>query len=196
MANLKKIFLDFTIQKSCNVYAGEVSSRVGYKEKWNNFNEIALWHRRSPVNLLPIFRSSFFKNSSGRLLPNFVSWSNYILCRLYSWSQEHHSCVVKTDEETIIHPLGQTTIPLYQILTDTQNKQRHSKEQIDWNDNHQAILDKLLHTLWHFEVLHYPNYDQLFILRTDASRLELDCSLFQMPNGKISVLGFLEVTHW
>ena len=107
-----------------------------------------------PVNLLPIFRTAFFKNTSGRLLPNFVSWSNYILCRLYSWSQEHHSCVVKTDEETIIHPLGKTTIPLYQILTDTQNKQRHSKEQIDWNDNHQAILDKLLHTLWHFEVLH------------------------------------------
>ena len=33
MANLKKIFLDFTMQKSCNVYGGEVSSRAGYKEK-------------------------------------------------------------------------------------------------------------------------------------------------------------------
>ena len=42
---------------------------------------------------------------------------------------------------------SQTTSPLYQILTDTQSKQKHSKEPIDWNDNHQAALDKLLHRL-------------------------------------------------
>ena len=40
-----------------------------------------------------------------------------------------------------------STSPLYQILNDTQNKQRRSKEPTDWNDNHQAALDKLLHHL-------------------------------------------------
>ena len=33
-----------------------------------NFIEIALRHGRSPVNLLHIFRTLFFKNISGRLL--------------------------------------------------------------------------------------------------------------------------------
>ena len=40
-----------------------------------------------------------------------------------------------------------STSPLYQILNNTQNKQRRSKEPTDWNDNHQAALDKLLHHL-------------------------------------------------
>ena len=42
---------------------------------------------------------------------------------------------------------SQTTSPLYQTPTDTESKQRHSKEPIDWNDNHRAALDKLLHHL-------------------------------------------------
>ena len=85
---------------------------------------------------------------------NFISWSNHIICRLYSWSQDYHSCVIKIEEETIIHHraakytrisgifrrsilnFSQTASPLYQILTDTQNKERHSQQPIDWNDNH------------------------------------------------------------
>ena len=35
--------------------------------------------------------------------------------------------------------LSQTGSPLYQILTDTQNKQRHSKEPIDWNDIYKQL---------------------------------------------------------
>ena len=85
---------------------------------------------------------------------------------------------------------SQRASPLYQILTDIQNKQRHSKEPIDWNDNHQAALDKLLHHLVTPPILAYPDYDQPFILHTDASHLGLGCSLFQMQNGKLRVLGF------
>ena len=84
----------------------------------------------------------------------------------------------------------QTTSPLYQILTDTQNKQRHSKEPIDWNDNHQAALDKLFHHLVTPPILVYPGYDQPFILHADACRLGLGRSLFQMQNEKHRVLGF------
>ena len=39
-------------------------------------------------------------------------------------------------------------------------------------------------------ILAYPDYDQPFILDTDTSRLGLGCSLFQMQNGKLIVLGF------
>ena len=89
---------------------------------------------------------------------------------------------------------SQATSPLYQIFTDTQNKQRHSNESIDWNDNHQAALDKLLQHLVTPPILTFPDYDQPFILHADASRLGLGCSLFQMQNGKLSV--FWVAAHW
>ena len=91
----------------------------------------------------------------------------------------------------LIPSFCQTTSPLYQILTDTQNKQMHSKEPIEWNDNyHQPALDKLLHHIVTPPILVYPAYDQPFILHTDACRLGLGCSLFQMQNEKLRVLGF------
>ena len=33
-----------------------------------NFIEIALWHRCSPINLLHIIRTPFYRNTSGGLL--------------------------------------------------------------------------------------------------------------------------------
>ena len=39
------------------------------------FIEIALEHGRSPVNLLYIFRTPFYKNISGGLLPNDLTFS-------------------------------------------------------------------------------------------------------------------------
>ena len=139
---------------------------------------------------------------------NSISWTNRIICRLYSWSQEHHSCSSKlkkrpssiTELWNILGLVGffrrsipnfsLTPSPLYHILTDTQNKQRHSKEPIDWHDHHQAALEKLLHHIATPPILAYPDYSQPFISLTDGSRLGLVCSLFQMQNGKLRVLGF------
>ena len=39
---------------------------------WSNFIEITLLHVYSPVNLLHIFRTTFYKNTYGRLLLTFV----------------------------------------------------------------------------------------------------------------------------
>ena len=47
----------------------------------NNFIEITLWHGCSPVTLLHIFRTSFPKKTSGRLLLIFVlsmNWRNHL----------------------------------------------------------------------------------------------------------------------
>ena len=131
---------------------------------------------------------------------NFIFWSNHIIiCRLYSRSQEYHRCVFKIEEETIIHHryfrrsilnFSETASPLYKIFTNTQSKQRHSKEPIDSNDNHQIALEKLLYHLVTPPALAYPGYDHPFILYTDASRVRLDCSSLQMQNGKLIVLGF------
>ena len=57
---LLKIFSKFTEEHPCR-------SAISIKLQ-NNFFEITLWHGCSPVNLRPIFRTPFYKNTSGWLL--------------------------------------------------------------------------------------------------------------------------------
>ena len=45
---------------------------------FSNFIEITLWHGCSPVNLQHIFRTSFPKNTSGGLLLNLLSLSQFV----------------------------------------------------------------------------------------------------------------------
>ena len=57
------------VLKICNKFTGEHPCRsVVSIRLLCNFIKIALWHGCSPVNLLDILRTSFFKNSFGRLL--------------------------------------------------------------------------------------------------------------------------------
>ena len=44
------------------------SKYTGENPCQSNFIEIAIWHGLSPANLLHIFRTSFYKNTSGGLL--------------------------------------------------------------------------------------------------------------------------------
>ena len=67
---------DQCVQDKCNqimslpaYFHGEVSQK---RHKQSTFIEITLWHGCSPVNLLHIFRKTFYKNSSGWLLLNWA----------------------------------------------------------------------------------------------------------------------------
>ena len=62
-----------SVLKICSKFTGEHPCRSAISIKLLcNFIEIALRHGCSPVNLLHIFRTPFPKNTSGRLLLNFV----------------------------------------------------------------------------------------------------------------------------
>ena len=84
---------------------------------------------------------------------------------------------------------SQTVKPLYQLLKDKELK-RGSKQKIEWKDDHQLILDKLLTCLKEPPILAYPDFDLLFILHTDASGTGLGCGLFQIQDGSIRVFGY------
>ena len=58
-----EVFLGIGFLKICSKFTGEHPCR-----KQSNFIEITLRHGCSPVSLLHIFRTSFFKNTSGWLL--------------------------------------------------------------------------------------------------------------------------------
>ena len=64
-----EVFLQKADLKICNKFKGKHPCRSAISIKLLcNFIEITLWHRCSPVNLLLIFRTSFPKNTSRRLL--------------------------------------------------------------------------------------------------------------------------------
>ena len=67
-----EVFLEINVLKICSKFTGEDQCRsvisVKFSSCLNNFIKITLWHGCSPVNLLHIFRTSFPRKTSGRLL--------------------------------------------------------------------------------------------------------------------------------
>ena len=84
---------------------------------------------------------------------------------------------------------SQTVKPLYQLLKDKE-LQRRSKQNFEWKDNHQLILDKLLTYLTEPSKLACPDFDLPFILHTDASGAGLGCGLFRKQDDSIRVIGY------
>ena len=67
-----EVFLGKGVLKICNKFSAEHPYRSAISIKLlGNFIEITLWHGRSLVNLLHIFRTPFPKNTSGWLLLKF-----------------------------------------------------------------------------------------------------------------------------
>ena len=64
-----EVFLGKGVQKICSKFTGENPCRsVISKKLLSNFIEITPRHECSPVNLLNIFRTPFYKNTSGGVL--------------------------------------------------------------------------------------------------------------------------------
>ena len=77
--------------------------------------------------------------------------------------------------------------PLYSLLkSDPEKKER----ELIWKQEHQEALDQLLHHLTVPPLLAYPDFNNSFILHTDASTKGLGCTLYQEQEGKLRILGF------
>ena len=64
-----KVFFGKCVLKICSKFTGEHPCRSAISKKLpSNFVEIAFWYGCSPVNLLHIFRTPFYKNTSEWLL--------------------------------------------------------------------------------------------------------------------------------
>ena len=89
--------------------------------------------------------------------------------------------------------------PLYELLQvpksngKSQNNskgQRPSKDKVNWKEEHQDVLVKLIDCLMKPPVMAYPNFEEPFILHTDASHRGLGAVLYQRQNGIIRVIGY------
>lgn len=65
-----------------------------------------------------------------------------------------------------------------------------SKTPIEWNTDHQSTLERLISMLINPLVLAYPNFEEPFVLHTDASEKGLGAILYQQQNGKMRVIGY------
>lgn len=93
--------------------------------------------------------------------------------------------------------------PLYELLQNksseqsshgrqskTKGPQMPSRAPVDWTSEHQRILERLIDMLTSPPVLAYPDFDQPFVLHTDASERGLGAVLYQQQSGKLRVIGY------
>ena len=83
-----KVFWGKVVLKICSKFSGEHPCRSVISIKLqNNFIGIALRHGCSPVNLLNIFRTPFYKNRSEGLLHS-ILWNTKRLCFMISGDED------------------------------------------------------------------------------------------------------------
>ena len=89
--------------------------------------------------------------------------------------------------------------PLYELLqvpkSDGKSRnnskgQRPSRDKVNWKEEHQDILVKLIDCLMKPPVMAYPDFEEPSILHTDASHHGLGAVLYQRQNGIIRVIGY------
>lgn len=68
--------------------------------------------------------------------------------------------------------------------------QQASRAPVQWDKEHQEILERLIDMLTQPPVLAYPDFDHPFILHTDASQKGLGAVLYQKQDNKMRVIGY------
>lgn len=106
-----------------------------------------------------------------------------------------------------IQDFSRIASPLYELLHVRKNEQvvknkknnRNSRnttnnvpssQPITWTEDHQKTLEQLLDCLTKPPVLGYPDYNQPFVLHTDASQEGLGAVLYQRQDGVMRVIGY------
>ncbi|PIK42002.1 hypothetical protein BSL78_21124 [Apostichopus japonicus] len=88
--------------------------------------------------------------------------------------------------------------PLYDLLSPPGKKgkgkrgmgQLPSKTQVEWTARHQEIIEMLVNKLAQPPVMAFPEYDQPFVVHTDASQEGLGAVLYQRQSGKLRVISY------
>lgn len=96
--------------------------------------------------------------------------------------------------------------PIYELLQQNRNQEQQSQERckaqkgkgaqlpsrtpVEWTEQHQEALCKLIDQLVNPPILAYPDFELPFVLHTDASNKGLGAVLYQRQNGRLSVVGY------
>ena len=65
-----------------------------------------------------------------------------------------------------------------------------SKRPVNWLDEHQEALDRLIDAISSQPIMAYPDYNEKFFVHTDASGRGLGCILYQIQEGEKRVISY------
>ena len=68
--------------------------------------------------------------------------------------------------------------------------QLSSSIQVQWTDNHQLAVEKLISHLTEAPFLAFPQYDKPFVVHVDACEYGLGTALYQRQDGKLRVIAY------
>lgn len=100
---------------------------------------------------------------------------------------------------SFVQNLSKIAKPLYKLSLLTHKIGRHKTKleglschrgHSDWTTEHQSVLEGLVDMLTQPPVLAYPNFDEPFVLHSDASEQGLGAVLYQQQDGKLRVIGY------
>lgn len=105
---------------------------------------------------------------------------------------------------TYIQDFSRVAKPIYELLQAThpdtvmpqpkvkkgKGAQLPSRTPVQWTEEHQRVLEQLIHMLSNPPVLAYPDFDLPFVLHTDASEQGLGAVLYQRQEGKLRVIAY------
>ena len=72
--------------------------------------------------------------------------------------------------------------------------QSPSNQKITWTEEHQLVLEKLIHCLVQPPVMAYPNFNRPYLLHTDASETGLGAVFYQEQDGLMRVIAYCSRT--
>ena len=101
---------------------------------------------------------------------------------------------------TYIKDFSRKVKPIYDLLqkdgrpTKNGKKQLDSRTKIVWTDECQKIVEELVEYLKSPSVIAYPNFEDPFIVHTDASQEGLGAALYQVQDGKMRIISLASRT--
>ena len=104
------------------------------------------------------------------------------------------SCIAKPIYDLLATTLVKEEIVKVRSLSRSKGKrdsgQLPSNHPINWTEEHQVALEHLTKHLTSPPVMAYSNFEELFLLHTDASETGLGAVLYQQQNGVLWVMAY------
>ena len=104
------------------------------------------------------------------------------------------SCIAKSIYDLFATTLAKEDIVKVRSHSRSKGKresgQLPSNHPINWTEEHQVALEHLTKHLTSPPVMAYPNFEEPFLLHTDASEIGLGAVLYQQKNGVLQVIAY------
>ena len=107
---------------------------------------------------------------------------------------------------SFVQDFSRVAKPIYELLQQKRGEEQQTQERrkgqkgkgaqlpsrtpVEWTEQHQETLCKLIDQLVNPPILAYPDFELPFVLHTDASDKGLGAVLYQRQNGKLRVIGY------